>query len=87
MPPLIGSLEQGRRRTLVKTKPASVTVKEPLPYLSESDSESEDENEENQKQDPDWRKTPLFRKIKSITVNKTVLVSLLACCNKSEVIM
>ncbi|XP_063877388.1 chromosome-associated kinesin KIF4-like isoform X2 [Scylla paramamosain] len=67
MPPLIGNSEQGRRRTFIKTKPSDVKVKEPLPYFSETDSESEDDNEISQKQDPDWRKTPLFRKIKSIT--------------------
>lgn len=68
MPPIFGDAENLRRRTFIKAKPVKVKEVErvPLQELSESESESEEEDQD-QKQDPDWRKTPLFKKIRTIT--------------------
>ncbi|XP_042221301.1 chromosome-associated kinesin KIF4A-like [Homarus americanus] len=54
-----------RRRTYVKTKPTKKVelVEEPL-FESEEDSDGGDT-----KDDPDWRKTPLFRRIRQLTHN------------------
>lgn len=70
--PILGNAKNIRRQTFVKAKPAPTQklAKELLPELS--DSEPDTDNEEvQQKQDPDWRLTPFFRKIRKITVSSS----------------
>lgn len=54
-----------RRRTFVK--PGPVKKQPTVEVLSESEEEEDDEKEE--KNDPDWRKTPLYKRIKQMTVS------------------
>lgn len=73
MTPILGDAQNIRRRTFVKApKPAATqnVAKKLLIDLSDLESEPEEEDEEeDQKQDPDWRMTPLFKKIRKITVS------------------
>ena len=77
MPPILGNSENVRRHMFVKTKPTKVkvSVKEESSIFSETESDSEEEDKDTQKLDPDWRKTPLFKKIKSITVSNRTITS------------
>lgn len=56
-----------RRRTYIKPRsPLKVQV---LHELMSSESEDEISEDDMKKDDPDWRKTPLFKKIRQITVS------------------
>lgn len=55
-----------RRRTFVK--PGPVKKAPTVEILSESEEDTDDEEEEERK-DPNWRNTPLYRRIKRITVS------------------
>ncbi|XP_047474960.1 chromosome-associated kinesin KIF4-like isoform X2 [Penaeus chinensis] len=55
-----------RRRTFVK--PGPVKKQPTVEVLSESEEEDDEEKEEkDEKNDPDWRKTPLYKRIKQMT--------------------
>lgn len=69
--PILGDAQNIRRRTFIKGPKSAATqnVAKKLPIdLSDLESEPDEEDEEeDQKQDPDWRMTPLFKKIRKIT--------------------
>ncbi|KAK3859333.1 hypothetical protein Pcinc_034550 [Petrolisthes cinctipes] len=57
---------EGRRRTYIKPK---ASTKQQMKNLEPTFSESEEDidDDQSQKDDPDWRQTPLFKKISKIT--------------------
>lgn len=54
----------GRRRTMLKPKVPKIQIE--FPEMSESESEHEEEDEIEKEQDPDWQKTPLYKRIHAI---------------------